>query len=73
MNILDGVCGDVRTPDKLVDSVCEAGDGRHMWLAPILPGVVSVYKVHDHLVFSLYINHMVAKFFPRCLNHMVVT
>lgn len=41
VNVLGGVSGDVRTPDKLVDGVCDTDDGRHMWLAPILPDVVS--------------------------------
>lgn len=40
VNSLEGVCGDVRTPDKLIDQVNDTSDGRHMWLAPILPGLV---------------------------------
>lgn len=40
VNCLEGVCGDVRTPDKLIDQVNDTSDGRHMWLAPILPGLV---------------------------------
>ncbi|XP_055994774.1 katanin-interacting protein [Sorex fumeus] len=48
VNALDGVCGDVRTPDKLVDQVNDTSDGRHMWLAPILPGLVNrVYVIFD--------------------------
>ncbi|XP_039347979.1 katanin-interacting protein isoform X3 [Mauremys reevesii] len=48
VNILEGVCGDIRTPDKLIDRVNDSGDGRHMWLAPILPGLVNrVYVVFD--------------------------
>lgn len=43
MNVLDSVTGDVRTPDKLVDGVNNTHDGRHMWLAPVLPGLVSIY------------------------------
>lgn len=42
VNALEGVCGDVRTPDKLIDQVNDTSDGRHMWLAPILPGLVGV-------------------------------
>lgn len=42
MNILEGVSGDVRTPEKLVDGVNDTLDGRHMWLAPILPNQVNV-------------------------------
>ena len=40
VNILDNVSGDVRTPDKLIDGVNSTHDGRHMWLAPVLPGLV---------------------------------
>lgn len=40
INVLDGVCGDIRTPEKLIDGVNNANDGRHTWLAPILPGLV---------------------------------
>nr|XP_025041173.1 protein KIAA0556 homolog [Pelodiscus sinensis] len=48
VNILEGVYGDIRTPDKLIDSVNDSGDGRHMWLAPILPGLVNrVYVIFD--------------------------
>ncbi|XP_047389594.1 katanin-interacting protein isoform X3 [Sciurus carolinensis] len=48
VNSLEGVCGDVRTPDKLVDQVNNTSDGRHMWLAPILPGLVNrVYVIFD--------------------------
>ncbi|XP_044289302.1 katanin-interacting protein isoform X2 [Varanus komodoensis] len=48
VNILEGVCGDVRTPDKLIDGVNGTSDGRHMWLAPILPGLVNrVYVIFD--------------------------
>lgn len=41
VNVLDNVSGDVRTPDKLIDEVNSTHDGRHMWLAPVLPGLVS--------------------------------
>lgn len=40
VNVLDNVSGDVRTPDKLIDGVNSIHDGRHMWLAPVLPGLV---------------------------------
>lgn len=40
VNVLDNVSGDVRTPDKLIDGVNDTQDGRHMWLAPVLPGLV---------------------------------
>ncbi|XP_057605961.1 katanin-interacting protein isoform X2 [Hippopotamus amphibius kiboko] len=48
VNSLEGVCGDVRTPDKLIDQVNDTNDSRHMWLAPILPGLVNrVYVIFD--------------------------
>ncbi|KAM4715269.1 katanin-interacting protein isoform 2-T2 [Anableps anableps] len=51
VNILDNVSGDVRTPDKLIDGVNDTHDGRHMWLAPVLPGVVNrVYVIFDQPV-----------------------
>ena len=40
-NVLQGVKDDVRTADKLIDGVNETDDGRHMWLAPVFPGLVS--------------------------------
>ncbi|XP_069726133.1 katanin-interacting protein isoform X2 [Phaenicophaeus curvirostris] len=48
VNILEDVSGDVRTPDKLIDRVNDTTDGRHMWLAPVLPGLVNrVYVIFD--------------------------
>ncbi|XP_062848566.1 katanin-interacting protein isoform X2 [Trichomycterus rosablanca] len=48
VNVLDGVSGDVRTPDKLISGVNNTHDGRHMWLAPVLPGLVNrVYVIFD--------------------------
>ncbi|XP_047667249.1 katanin-interacting protein isoform X3 [Tachysurus fulvidraco] len=48
VNVLDGVCGDVRTPDKLIDGINNTHDGRHMWLSPVLPGLVNrVYVIFD--------------------------
>ncbi|XP_017543664.1 katanin-interacting protein isoform X1 [Pygocentrus nattereri] len=48
VNVLESVCGDVRTPDKLIDGVNGTHDGRHMWLAPVLPGQVNrVYVIFD--------------------------
>nr|XP_008121450.1 PREDICTED: protein KIAA0556 homolog isoform X4 [Anolis carolinensis] len=48
VNILEGISGDVRTPDKLIDGVNNSNDGRHLWLAPILPGLVNrVYVIFD--------------------------
>lgn len=51
VNVLDNVSGDVRTPDKLIDGVNSTNDGRHMWLAPVLPGQVNrVYVIFDQPV-----------------------
>ncbi|CAL8283535.1 unnamed protein product [Merluccius merluccius] len=51
VNVLEGVSGDVRTPDRLVDGVNSDHDGRHMWLAPVLPGLVNrVYVIFDQPV-----------------------
>ncbi|NWH67216.1 K0556 protein, partial [Geococcyx californianus] len=48
VNVLEDVSGDVRTPDKLIDGVNDTTDGRHMWLAPVLPGLVNrVYVIFD--------------------------
>ncbi|XP_029312207.1 protein KIAA0556 isoform X3 [Cottoperca gobio] len=51
VNVLDNVSGDVRTPDKLIDGVNSTHDGRCMWLAPVLPGLVNrVYVIFDQPV-----------------------
>ncbi|XP_077358745.1 katanin-interacting protein isoform X2 [Festucalex cinctus] len=51
VNVLDNVSGDVRTPDKLIDGINSTEDGRHMWLAPVLPGLVNrVYVIFDQPV-----------------------
>ncbi|XP_068610713.1 katanin-interacting protein [Brachionichthys hirsutus] len=51
VNALDSVSGDVRTPDKLIDGVNSTTDGRHVWLAPVLPGLVNrVYVIFDQPV-----------------------
>lgn len=41
VNIIEGIDNDIRTPDKLIDGINDIRDGRHAWLAPILPGQVS--------------------------------
>ncbi|KAK7872869.1 hypothetical protein R5R35_006736 [Gryllus longicercus] len=51
VNVLEGVDNDARTPDKLVDGINDTFDGRHMWLAPILPNQLNrVYIVFDYPV-----------------------
>jgi hypothetical protein len=42
VNVLSNIQNDIRTPDKLIDGVNGATDGRHTWLAPILPTIVSM-------------------------------
>lgn len=44
VNIIEGIDNDIRTPDKLIDGINDTQDGRHAWLAPILPGQVSENK-----------------------------
>lgn len=52
VNVLEGVKDDARTPDKLIDGINDTKDGRHMWLAPILPGIVralsSIWGIKVH-------------------------
>ena len=49
VNVLPGVEGDVRTPDKLVDGHYDTELGCHMWLAPLLPQTThnSVFVLFD--------------------------
>ncbi|XP_078316471.1 katanin-interacting protein-like isoform X4 [Crassostrea virginica] len=48
VNVLANIQNDVRTPDKLIDGVNSTTDGRHMWLAPILPITLNrVYIIFD--------------------------
>ena len=49
INILEGVEGDLRTPDKLVDGTHSLEDGAHSWLTPLLPNTTtSVYFIFDN-------------------------
>ncbi|XP_036144382.1 katanin-interacting protein isoform X2 [Monomorium pharaonis] len=49
VNIIKGIDNDIRTPDKLVDGINDTRDGRHAWLAPILPGQTNrVYLIFYH-------------------------
>ncbi|KMQ94347.1 hypothetical protein RF55_5513 [Lasius niger] len=51
VNIIEGIDNDIRTPDKLIDGINNAKDGRHAWLAPILPGQTNrVYLIFYHPV-----------------------
>ncbi|XP_059893753.1 katanin-interacting protein [Gadus macrocephalus] len=59
VNVLQGVSGDVRTPDRLVDGDNSNLDGHHTWLAPRAarpgePGVRDLrpprHRVHDQAV-----------------------
>eukprot|EP00050_Salpingoeca_kvevrii_P000601 m.152057 g.152057 ORF g.152057 m.152057 type:complete len:806 (+) comp10159_c3_seq3:2678-5095(+) len=51
INILEGVQGDCRTPDKLVDGTNCTYDDRHMWLAPFTAGAANeLFIVFDAAV-----------------------
>ncbi|XP_070152139.1 katanin-interacting protein-like isoform X2 [Polyergus mexicanus] len=51
VNIIEGINNDIRTPDKLIDEINNTTDGRHAWLAPILPGQTNrVYIIFYHPV-----------------------
>lgn len=53
VNVLEGVKDDVRTPAKLIDGVNDTEDGRHMWLVPIFPDLVtSLVSLTHFLLFS---------------------
>lgn len=48
VNVLPGVSGDIRTPEKLIDGINEGTDGSHAWLAPIIPKCLNrIYIVFD--------------------------
>jgi len=49
VNSLGDVVKDVRTPDKLIDGYHDTTEGAHMWLAPILPDIVSPL-IMDHMI-----------------------
>ncbi|XP_011865392.1 PREDICTED: uncharacterized protein KIAA0556-like isoform X2 [Vollenhovia emeryi] len=49
VNIIEGIDNDIRTPDKLIDGTNDTRNGRHAWLAPILPGQTNrVYLIFYH-------------------------
>ncbi|XP_029663843.1 protein KIAA0556-like [Formica exsecta] len=51
VNIIEGINNDIRTPNKLIDGINNTKDGRHAWLAPILPGQTNrVYIIFYHPV-----------------------
>ncbi|EGD72574.1 hypothetical protein PTSG_04310 [Salpingoeca rosetta] len=45
VNVLPGVSGDARTPDKLVDGHYNTNNDYHMWLTPHTPGKAAVVEV----------------------------
>lgn len=45
VNVLPDNGSDLRTPDKLVDGVCDTLEGHHMWLSPVLPHVTNTVFV----------------------------
>ena len=54
VNVLEGVKDDARTPDKLIDGINDTKDGRHMWLAPILPGIVRALSSSSFFVIVIF-------------------
>lgn len=49
INVLPGVSGDVRTPDKLINGINNDPGGAHSWLAPIIPESLNrIYIVLDY-------------------------
>ncbi|EDV28369.1 uncharacterized protein TRIADDRAFT_53958 [Trichoplax adhaerens] len=51
INSLEGITGDIRTPDKLIDGINDTYDGHHLWLAPVIPDTINVvYIVFDRPV-----------------------
>lgn len=51
INVLEGVSGDVRTPDKLIDGINNDTNGAHSWLAPIITKCLNrIYIVFDYPV-----------------------
>lgn len=48
VNVLPGILGDSRTPDKLIDDENENDSGCHSWLAPRIPKQLNrIYIVLD--------------------------
>jgi len=50
VNIIEGIDNDIRTPDKLIDGINDTRDGRHAWLAPIIPGQVSESEPYNIII-----------------------
>lgn len=51
VNVLPGLSGDIRTPDKLIDGINENKSGTHAWLAPVIPKCLNrIYIVLDQPV-----------------------
>eukprot|EP00730_Choanoeca_flexa_P001663 TRINITY_DN10733_c0_g1_i2.p1 TRINITY_DN10733_c0_g1~~TRINITY_DN10733_c0_g1_i2.p1 ORF type:complete len:1533 (+),score=325.32 TRINITY_DN10733_c0_g1_i2:645-4601(+) len=53
INVLPGVSGDTRTPDKLIDGINETIDDRHMWLSPYAAGTVNTITILLHRPITL--------------------
>ncbi|XP_067928203.1 katanin-interacting protein-like [Watersipora subatra] len=49
VNVLDGIEGDIRTPDKLVGDATGSNSDHNMWLSPILPGITNrLFVIFDY-------------------------
>ena len=53
INELDGVSGDPRTLDKLIDGCYDTYDDNHMWLCPWAVGQVNVLQIKFDLPTSI--------------------
>jgi len=56
VNIIEGIDNDIRTPDKLIDGINDTRDGRHAWLAPIIPGQVSKSEPYNIIINYFLLN-----------------
>lgn len=53
VNVLDGIGDDIRTPDKLIIGDKDLTASDHMWLAPVLPSIVSLLIITAKAILKL--------------------
>lgn len=68
VNVLENIRNDVRTPDKLIDGINDTMDGGHMWLAPILPNIVSSVPFRSCWYCLIFVNDPLCMFVKRSLS-----